>query len=945
MDEVEGAPPRGAWTVGVLGPLEVAVNGHVFEDLGGPRLRIVLALLAADAGRAVSVAALVEGLWRAQAPPDAARTARTYVSRLRGTLRRTHSGADDLIVTRPPGYALRVGPDMLDSARFERLAAAGRRALDAGHADTAADRLAAALALWRGDAYGEFTGIAALHAEGERLERLRLTTVQDRIEADLATGSGEMLIAELEGLLARHPEYERLWGQLMTALYRAGRQADALRAYQRAREVLVEGSGLDPSAGLAGIHRQILAQDSRLFHPRTAEPVHAPETRPAQLPPAVRAFTGRSGALAELDAILPGKTAPVVIVVVSGTAGVGKSALAVHWAHRVAARFPDGQLYVNLRGFDTAGSPLDPADALRRFLTALGVPEVRLPVDRDALTGLYRSVLTGKQVLLVLDNAGDVEQIRPLLPGSPGCLVLVTSRHRFTSLLAVEGAHALDVGLLPWNEARDLLARRLGQERVEREPLAVTAIIDGCARLPLALAIVAARATSRPGLRLASLVNQLRDMTSALDTLRGGDPATDIRAVFSWSYRALSPSATRMFRLLSRHPGSDIGTAAAASLAGSPLRQALEQLAELTGANLLTEHAPGRYSFHDLLRTYAGERADDSAAEDPPHRVLHRLLDHYVHTAHAASLRLHPHRARPFTLTTPESGTTVEQPADLEQALAWFTVEHPALLAAIDLAVGIGADASGSRLAWSLSTFLERQGHWHELAAIQRTAIAAAGRLGDRRAQAHAHNDLAGAEIRLGLYDDAHSTLRYALALFDQLGDQVGRAHTHLDLAWMFERQSRHTDALGHATRALDLFTTAGHHDGRARALNQVGWCHSQLDNHRQALSHCRQALALHRKLGDQAGEAHTWDSLGHAHLHLGATRQATTCYQHALRLFRQLGDLYNQAGTLTHLGDTHHAADDTDAARTTWNHAITILGDLDHPDADRVPRSSRSLT
>ncbi|RSN52584.1 hypothetical protein DMH01_41140 [Amycolatopsis sp. WAC 04182] len=939
MDEVEGAPSRGAWAVGVLGPLEVAVNGHAFEDLGGPRLRVVLALLAADAGRAVSVAALVEGLWRTQAPPDAARTTRTYVSRLRGALRRTGIGSEDLIVTRPPGYALRVEPDMLDAARFERLAAAGRRALDAGHADTAADRLAEALALWRGDAYGEFTDIAALHAEGERLERLRLTTVQDRIEADLATGPSEVLIAELEGLLARHPEYERLWGQLMTALYRAGRQADALRAYQRAREVLIEGSGLEPSAGLAEIHRRILAQDSRLLLPRTPEP------RPAQLPPAARAFTGRGGALAALEAILPGETAPVVIVVVSGTAGVGKSALAVHWAHRVAARFPDGQLYVNLRGFDTAGSPLDPADALRRFLGALGVPEVRLPVDRDALTGLYRSVLTGRQVLLVLDNAGDVEQIRPLLPGSPGCLVLVTSRHRLTPLLAVEGAHALDVGLLPQDEARDLLARRLGQDRVEREPLAVAAIIDGCARLPLALAIVAARATSHPGLRLASLVTQLHDETSTLDTLRGGDPATDIRAVFSWSYRALSPSAARMFRLLSRHPGSDIGTAAAASLAGIPLRQALEQLAELTGANLLTEHAPGRFGFHDLLRAYAGEQADDSAAEDPPHEVLHRLLEHYVHTAHTASLRLHPHRARPFTPTTPESGTTAERPADLEQALAWFTVEHPALLAAVDLAVGTGADTYGSRLAWSLSTFLERQGHWHDLAATQRAAIAAAGRLGDHRAQAQAHNDLAGAEIRLGLYDDAHSDLRYALGLFDRLGDQVGRAYTHLDLAWMFERQSRHTDALRHATQALDLFTTAGHQDGRARALNQVGWCHSQLDNHRQALSHCRQALTLHQELGDQAGEAHTWDSLGHALLHLGATRQATTCYQHAVRLFHRLGDLYNQAGTLTHLGNTHHAADDTEAAHTTWNHAITILNDLNHPDADRVPRSSHLMT
>ncbi len=911
----------------MLGPLEVAVDGRVVEDLGGPRLRLVLALLAADAGRAVSVAALVESLWRTEAPPDAARTTRTYVSRLRKTLRRT--GAEDLIVTRPPGYALRREPDMLDARRFERLAVAGRRALDAGQPDAAAERLASALALWRGEAYGEFTDTAALHAEGTPLERLRLTAVQDRIAADLATGKNEVLVAELEGLLARHPGHERLWGQLMTALYRAGRQADALSAFHRAREVLIEDSGVEPSAGLSEIHRQVLAQDSRLLLARATSSAAA---RPAQLPPAVRSFTGRGGELAELEAILPGKSAPVAIATVSGSAGVGKTALAVHWAHRVAARFPDGQLYVNLRGFGTAGSALDPADALRGFLRALGVPEARLPVDRDALTGLYRSALAGKQMLVVLDNAGDLEQVRPLLPGSPGCLVVVTSRHRFTPLVAVEGAHALDLGLLPHAEARDLLVHRLGPDRVANEPLAIEAIIEGCARLPLALAIVAAQATSRPGFRLATLVAQLRDATSALDTLRGGDPATDVRAVFSWSYHALNPTAARMFRLLGLHPGAEIGTAAAASLAGVPLRQARTLLAELTGANLLTEHAPGRFGFHDLLRAYAAEQATAHDADDPPRTVRHRLLDHYLHTAHDAALLLHPHRFHPFALTAPEAGTTVERPADVERALVWFTTERPTLLAVIGTAVGTGADTHTCRLAWSLSTFLERQGHWHDLATAQRAALVGARRLADRHTQAQAHQDLAGAEIRLGGYSDAHTHLRAALALFSRLGDRAGQAHTHLDLAWLFERQNRHAEALGHASQALDLFTATGHQDGQARALNQIGWCHAHLDDHHQALSHCRQALALHRKLGDRAGEAHTWDSLGHAHHHLGASRHATACYQHALRLFRQLGDRYNEAGTLTHLGNIHHATDDSDAAHTIWNHALAILGDLDRP-------------
>jgi DNA-binding SARP family transcriptional activator len=921
--------------------LEVTVGDRVFAELGGPQLRVVLALLTANAGRAVSVAALMEGLWGTRAPSDAARTTRTYVSRLRKTLLRADAGmtGEDLIVTRPPGYALRQSPDTVDAARFERLAAAGRQALDAGQPARAAERLTAALQLWRGDAYGEFAHIAALRAAGERLERLRLTAVQDRIEADLATGMGEMLIAELEGLTARHPGHERLWGQLMTALYRAGRQTDALRAFQRAREMLIEESGLEPSPALSEIQRQVLAQDSRLFPARTAAPGSS-AARPAQLPPAVRNFVGRTSELASLDAVLPdtgtGATG-VVISAVSGTAGVGKTALAVHWAHRVAAQFPDGQLYVNLRGFDPAGAALDPADVLRGFLDALGVPVARLPADPGALTGLYRSLLVGKRVLVMLDNAGDVDQVRPLLPGSPGCLVVVTSRHHLTPLVAVEGAHPLVVDLLPQADARDLLARRLGPDRVANEPDAVEAIVAGCARLPLALAIVAARAATHPGFRLATLVAQLREITGALDVLHGGDPATDVRAVFSWSYRSLSTAAARLFRLLGLHPGPDVGTAAAASLAAIPVPQVRTLLAELARANLITEHTPGRYCFHDLLRAYATEQAHCS--DDPLHLVRHRLLDHYLHTAHSAALLLHPHRAHPITLTAAETGVTAAPIADLEQALAWFTTEHPALLIALQSAADTGSDTHTCQLAWTLATFLERRGHWHDLAATQHTAVAAAQRLSDQQAQAQAHGSLAGAYIRLGRFADAHTHLKDALDLFGRLGNPVGRGHTHLDLGWMFERQGCHSEALDHAVQALSLFRAADEPDGQARALNQIGWCHAQLDDHHRALTWCQQALALHQELGDRAGEAHTWDSLGHAHHHLGFHQQATTCCQHAIGLFRQLGDRYNEADTLTHLGNIHYAAGSPRAARTAWQHARAILNELDHPDAARVPR------
>ncbi|WP_051174326.1 AfsR/SARP family transcriptional regulator [Amycolatopsis orientalis] len=907
----------------VLGPLEVEAGGRLLE-VGGPRLRALLALLVADAGRVVSLPALVEGLWGLRAPPDADRTTRVYVSLLRKALR---PAAAELIVTRRPGYVLRLEPDAVDAVRFERLAAAGRRSLTDGEPAVAVERLTAALGLWRGDAYGEFVDTPALRAEAERLEQIRVSLLADRIEAGLAVGDGERMVAELNALTGRHPGHERLWGLLMTALYQAGRQADALTAYRRARTALVRNSGVEPTPALSAVHRRILGHDPSLLAPSSVR--GAPPAPPAQLPPAVPGFTGRAAELSLLDSVL---TAAKGIAVVSGTAGAGKTALAVHWAHGVAAAFPDGQLYVDLRGFDPVGSALDPADVLRGFLDAFGVPATRLPADRDALTGLYRSVVAGKRMLVVLDNAGDAGQVRPLLPGSPGCLVVVTSRHQFTSLIAVEGAHSLALDLLSPAEAKELLTRRLGPERVAAEPAAVAAIIAGCARLPLALAVVAARAALHPGFRLATVAAQLDDVTGVLDALHGGDRATDVRAVFSWSCRALSADAARLFRLLGLHPGRDIGLAAAASVAGLPLPAARPLLAELTRASLLAEHAPGRYTFHDLLRAYAAEQARAQGGEP---EVRRRSLDHYLHTGHAAALLLQPHRAQPITPAPAANGVTVVPPADLKEALSWFTLERPALLAGIESAAVAGSDTHTYQLAWTLATFLERRGHWHDLAATQRAAVGAARRLADRSAEAHAHDSLAGAYVRLGRFADAHTHLGLALVLFAGLGDRIGLAHTHLDFGWMFERQGRHAEALDHAVRALGLFRAVGHQDGEARALNQVGWCHAQLEDHEEAIVRCRQALALHQALGDRAGEAHTWDSLGHAHHHLGFRREAVTCYQRAIDLFRRLGDRYNEAGTLTHFGNVHQAAGDSGAANAAWQHAIAILGELDRPEND----------
>jgi tetratricopeptide (TPR) repeat protein len=673
---------------------------------------------------------------------------------------------------------------------------------------------------------------------------------------------------------------------------------------------------------------------------RRAAALSGPVAVPAQLPRDVAGFAGRGEQLARLDTLLAIATgaAPTAMVIsaVSGTAGVGKTALAVHWAHRIADRFPDGQLYVNLRGFDPGGQVMAPAAAVRGFLDALGVPAERVPSSLDAQVALYRSLLAGRRVLVVLDNARDAAQARPLLPGTPTALVVVTSRSQLTSLVAVDGAHSLTVALLTEAEARELLTRRLGPDQIVAEPQAVEQIVASCARLPLALTIAAARA-EQSGFPLAALAGELAE-AGGLDALDAGDAVGQVRAVFSWSYTALSPAAARLFRLLGLHPGPDISAAAAASLAAVPPAETRRLLAELTRASLLTEYTPGRYGFHDLLRAYAGDLTNTVDSAGQRRAALGRVLDHYLHTAHTADHLLYPHRDPILlALTPPGPGVTQEQPADHGQALAWMATEHPVLRAAVRQAAETGYDTHTWQLTWTLDTFLDRQGHWHDLTTTWHTALPAGRRLNDPAAQAHAHRRLAWTHTRLGRYSDAHAHLQHALHLYTQTNDHTGQAHAHAALGMLWGRQGRPEQALDHAQQALTLYRATGHRRGQAAGLNNVGWYHALRGDHQQALTYCQQALTLLQELGDRAGEADTWDSLGYAHHHLSRHTQAADCYQHALHLYRDLGDHYNEADTLTHLGDTHHAAGNITAARTAWQHALDILTDLDYPDTDTV--------
>ncbi|HEY1919026.1 MAG TPA: tetratricopeptide repeat protein [Streptosporangiaceae bacterium] len=675
------------------------------------------------------------------------------------------------------------------------------------------------------------------------------------------------------------------------------------------------------------------------------EPGPGPEPGPAQavprqLPAQAPQFVGRRAELATLAGLLdragsqPPVTADVVAIV--GMAGVGKTTLTLHWAHRVADNFPDGQLYVNLHGFGPAAGPAEPAEVIRVFLDALGVPAERIPASAQAQAGLYRSLLAGRRTLLVLDNARDVEQVRPLLPGTPGCLALITSRAQLSGLAVAEGAAHLTLDVLTQDEAARLLAGRLSAERLAAEPAAATELITLCAQLPLALAIAAALAAASPLSTLASLTAELRDVAGRLDGLDAGDAASSIRAVFSRSYLNLSHPAQRMFRLLALAPGPDITAAAAASLAGLPPPAARQAIRELTAAHMLAEHAAGRYARHDLLATYAAEQVRLEEDDETRRAALRRVLEHYQHTAYAAACLLAPNRGR-VTLVPAATGVTPEVLAGYQQALAWFDAEHQALLAAVSRAAEAGFGSVAWQLPWAMASFLDRRGYWRQQEAIQRTALAAATRQGDTAGQAVTQYLLGTACAKLGDYGQAQEHLTGCLKLYRGQADRSGEAYAYQALAWTAEQQGRYADALGYAEQGLAVVRTVDNQGWEAVVLNSVGWLHALLGHYEQARTFCRQALALHYQLGNRQGEGHSWDSLGYAEYHLGRYHRAVTCYTHALDLFQQLGDRYYEAVARYHLGDTHAVAGQPDAARENWLAALGILDRLNHPDATDV--------
>jgi tetratricopeptide (TPR) repeat protein len=854
--------------------------------------------------------------------------------------------------------------------------------------------LDAALGLWRGVALAGVPGPFA-EAERARLGELRSAAVEERADVLLALGRHEEVVPDLTATVADQPLRERMRGLLMMALYRSGRQAEALRVFQDGKRVLAEELGIDPGLDLTRIHQQIMSADPALNladaagatvggsssdpaalngggrpAPRNGErgvpggqavggsaPGAGPPAAwpgapgvpvPAQLPLDPQGFAGRQDELRAMLAMLPPARRPragdsVPVFVISGTAGVGKTALAVRFGREVAKRFPGGQLYVNLRGLDPGRPPMEPGEALWHLLAGLGVPPHRSNIAVEERAAMYRSLVDGKRILVVLDNATSAAQVRPLLPGSPGCLVVVTSRNELAGLVAAEGAALITLDVLSHAEAREMLACRLGRDRIAAEPEPADEIIEECARLPLALSIAVGRAAGRAKQPLADVAAELRDAKGRLDALEAGDPATDMRAVLSWSYDQLSEPAARMFRLLGLHPGPDISLPAAASLAGIPRAEAGAALRELTQTHMVAEHVPGRFAFHSLLRDYAADLAERSDSEADRRTAAHRMLDYYLHTAMAAYQQFSPARA-PLRLAAPQPGVLPGEVTDKDQAGAWFDAEYPVLLTLIAYADTHDFDAHGWQIPWALGPFFSRRGWWRTYVSSQETALRAAQRLGDPLAQAHAHYMLGHAQANVDDHEAADTNVRHALDLFRQLGDQANEAVVLNGLSAMLEKQERYPEALAVALDALRMLKAAGYWWAQGNLENTVGWLYAHLGQYDQALTHCQRSLSLHRESGNRGGTADTLDSMGFIYRNLGDLTQAKAYYRQALDGYREIGAPFGQGNTLITLGDVMVAEGDYHGARDSYLTAAAILDTMPHPLADKVRTKLRDM-
>ncbi len=878
--------------VRLLGPVELW-DGTAAVPIG-PRARAVLAALSLDPGRVHSVDRLIEAVWGERAPTTATAQIQACVSALRRAWRAADpSGGPvrDVIVTTAPGYVLRT--DEVDLLEFDRRVEAART----GGPVRAAEELRAALRLWRGPALGGLPGLAA---EATRLEERRLSAIEERINADLSLGRAGDLIPEVVSLVTEHPLRERFRGQLMVALHRAGRRSEALDAYQDARQIMVDELGLEPGPDLRGIQQAILADDVAM----STGP--EPSAGPSPLPPDIADFTGRTKQVTEMvDAVSwrPEPYAAVPIVAVTGRGGVGKTTLAVHVAHRLRSRFPDGRLYVGLRGTDAA--PADPADVLGRLLRRLGVDGAAIPEDPDERAELYRARLDGRRVLIVLDNAADEPQVRPLLPGSPACAVIVTARRRLTGLA---GAVRIELDAFDDAQAAELLTRVAGAERVAAEPAAAERVATLCDRLPLALRIAAARLAAKPHWTLDRLARRLADEQRRLDELVHAD--LEIRGSLAFSHRGLSAAAQRAFRLLGLLEVADFAAWTAAAMVDVSAPEGEDLVEELVDARLLEVAGRDatdqpRYRFHDLLRVYARERA---MAEEPPEarrEALARALATWLALTGEAERRL------PNCYYAPLSGGAPRRPLDdettavlLRDPLAWFESERSAITAAV-------SQARSERLAglcWELASaslpFFEFCGDVLEWRHCGEDALAAARDSADLRGEAASEISLGAMLYVKSRFGEARRRFERATALCERTGDGYGRAGALCGVAGTIRINGDPEAARPLWAEALRLFGDLGDQRAEAYAVEGMGLC--DLDQGRTGAARLRfeEMLRLYKAAGNAMGEAHALRRLATVELDRGEFGEALSLLEQALPTFRAIGDRLSEAVVRMRMGE-----------------------------------------
>lgn len=925
--------------VRVLGPIEARTPGGWVTP--PPQQRQLLAYLALRVGLVTPVGELIDAIWP-EAPPASARAS---LQALVTGVRQILSGLPSGVVERcGDGYRLVSAPSSIDVQQFRLLAQAARDAPDALAAIAAFDQ---ALALWRGPALADVPATPKTEAIRFALGQELLSATQDRVSALLDIGRHREAAENASNSMAAHPLAERLAGLLMVALYRCGRQADALQVFRDLRRRLSDELAIEPGRELQALHQQILTRDPALsvaagwlmgpveLLPGEQELAIAgghSYSVPRQLPAGVAHFTGRAAELRVLDSLLERVSSAdptVAICAITGMAGVGKTTLALNWAHQAAHRFPDGQLYVDLRAFGPSGGPVKSAAVIRGFLDTLGVRRDCRPPGIEALAALYRTALAGKRMLVVLDNAADEDQVRPLLPGTAGCVVLVTSRRRLAGLATYEGATLLNLDVLSQQEALDLLAGRLGNAPTADAARAANELVTLCGRLPLAVSIAAVRAAESPNQDLAALSAQMQDLGCRLDALDAGERAGSVRAAFSPSYKHLSRPAARLFRLLAAHPGPDISLDAAASLAGCRAAHVRPILAELAGAHVITEYIPGRWILHDLLRAYANEQAQREEDDADRNASMLRVLDYYLHTAWSAAVMLRPGRDPAFAPGMPRTGAEPESLQSPDTAMAWCEAEHRVLVEAISWAAAAGCDTHAWQLPWALTDYFVMTRCWDDLAASMQIALEAALRTGDLAGQARAHQGLGRLTRPIAALRASHKHLAQALVLYQALDDPVGQASAHYQLGMLLDDEGRTQEALARAQQALLLARAAGHRGHEASALNLIGRLHAELGHHELARKRCRQALILNRAIRDRLGEACTWDSIGYVSHLSGNFAQAAKLYHRALQLSCEFGCPSAQATILDHLGDNSEAAARPEEARDFWRQALAILEKL----------------